>query len=64
MQFVETRAKELKLSQILALSTQAFNYFQQQGGFRPGDITLLPDDRRMAYEHSGRQSKILYKIIN
>ena len=33
IQFVENRARELGLRELLALSTQAFTYFQSKGGF-------------------------------
>lgn len=33
IQFVENRARELGLSELLALSTQAVNYFRSKGGF-------------------------------
>ncbi len=34
IQFVENRARELGLDELLALSTQAFTYFQSKGGLR------------------------------
>ena len=33
IQFVESKAKEMGLSELLTLSTQAFTYFQSKGGF-------------------------------
>src|SRR5262249_43266017 len=36
IQFVENRARELGLARLLALSTQAFTYFQSKGGFVEG----------------------------
>src|SRR5262249_31248035 len=41
IQFVEGRARESGLGELLALSTQAFTYFQSKGGFAegvPGDL--------------------------
>jgi amino-acid N-acetyltransferase len=63
MQFVESTAKEKGFKEIFALSTQAFNYFQQKGGFREADAESLPPGRREKYEQSGRNSKILVKAI-
>lgn len=63
MQFIETRARELGVKRLIALSTQAFNYFQQKGGFKEGDPALLPADRRKKYDASGRKSKILVKDL-
>ena len=37
IQFVENRARELGLRELLALSTQAFTYFQSKAGFAEGD---------------------------
>jgi amino-acid N-acetyltransferase len=63
IQFVETRARELGLKELLALSTQAFTYFQSKGGFREGTPDDLPPARRERYEQSGRNSKILVKTL-
>jgi amino-acid N-acetyltransferase len=61
--FVETRARELGLEEVLALSTQAFTYFQSKGGFVEGTAEDLPPARREKYEQSGRNSKILVKKL-
>jgi amino-acid N-acetyltransferase len=63
LQFVESKARDLGLRQLLALSTQSFTYFQSKGGFveaTPGD---LPPPRREKYEQSGRHSKVLVKKL-
>jgi amino-acid N-acetyltransferase len=62
-QFVEERAREMGLSTLLALSTQAFNFFSSKGGFVEGTAADLPPDRRERYEQSGRRSKILVKNL-
>jgi amino-acid N-acetyltransferase len=64
IQFVENRARELGLHQLLALSTQAFMYFQSKGGFAEGTPNDLPPVRRATYEQSGRNSKVLVKKLN
>ena len=63
-QFVENRARELGLSELLALSTQAFTYFQSKGGFVEGTPDDLPPARRERYDQSGRNSKVLVKKLN
>lgn len=63
VQFVEARARELGLAQLLALSTQAFSYFQRKGGFSEGGPEDLPPARRARYDASGRRSKVLVKKL-
>jgi amino-acid N-acetyltransferase len=63
VQFVESRARERGLSTLLALSTQAFRYFQSKGGFAEGTPDDLPPVRRARYEASGRRSKVLVKKL-
>ncbi len=63
IQFVENRARELGLTRLLALSTQAFTYFQSKGGFVEGTPGDLPPARRERYEQSGRNSKVLVKTL-
>lgn len=62
-QFVEDRARELGLTRLLALSTQAFTYFQSKAGFTAGTPDDLPPARRERYEQSGRKSKVLVKRL-
>lgn len=63
IQFVENRARQLHLARILALSTQAFNYFSSKGGFVEGTVDDLSADRRERYDRSGRNSKVLVKRL-
>ena len=63
IQFVEAKARELGLSEIIALSTQAFTYFQSKGGFIEGSVDDLPPARRERYEQSNRNSKIVIKKL-
>jgi amino-acid N-acetyltransferase len=63
IQFVENKAKELNLNELLTLSTQAFTYFQSKGGFAEGTPDDLPPARREKYEQSGRNSKVLVKKL-
>jgi amino-acid N-acetyltransferase len=61
--FVESKARELGLSELITLSTQAFTYFQSKGGFSEGTPDDLPPARREKYEQSGRNSKVLIKKL-
>ncbi len=63
MSFAETLAAEKGAKEIFALSTQAFAYFQQKGGFIEATPDVLPPARRDKYESSGRNSKILIKPV-
>jgi amino-acid N-acetyltransferase len=63
IQFVENRARELGMRELLALSTQAFTYFQSKGGFAEGTRDDLPPGRREKYDQSGRNSKVLVKKL-
>jgi len=63
IQFVENKAREMGLSELLTLSTQAFTYFQSKGGFAEGTPDDLPPARREKYDLSGRNSKVLVKKL-
>jgi amino-acid N-acetyltransferase len=63
VQFVENKAREMGLRELLTLSTQAFTYFQMKGGFTEGTPDDLPSDRREKYDQSGRNSKVLIKSL-
>jgi len=63
VQFVEERAREAGVEVLLALSTQAFNFFRSKGGFVDGVPEDLPAARREKYEQSGRRSRILVKAL-
>ena len=63
IQFIENKAREMGLNELLTLSTQAFTYFQSKGGFSEGSPEDLPPVRREKYEQSGRNSKVLVKKL-
>ncbi len=63
VQFIEARAREIGLSRLFALSTQAFTYFQSKAGFVEGTPDDLPPARREKYDRSGRRSKVLVKEL-
>jgi len=63
IQYVENKAREMDLTELLTLSTQAFTYFQSKAGFAEGTPDDLPPARREKYEQSGRNSKVLVKKL-
>ena len=63
MAFAERLAAEQGMEKIYALSTQAFAYFQQKGGYHEVTAAELPPERREKYEASARNSKILLKNV-
>lgn len=63
MAFVENLAREKGLGNLFALSTQAFVYLQQKGGFREATPDILPPARREKYDESGRHSRVLIKPV-
>ena len=63
IQFVENRARELGLRELLALSTQAVTYFQSKAKFVEGTADDLPSVRREQYHQSARNSKVLLKRL-
>jgi amino-acid N-acetyltransferase len=63
IQFAENKAREIGLTELIALSTQAFTYFQSKAGFIEGTPDDLPLSRREKYDQSGRNSKVLVKAL-
>ncbi|MCC6231241.1 MAG: amino-acid N-acetyltransferase [Verrucomicrobiales bacterium] len=61
--FVEDKAREAGVHQLIALSTQAFTFFQSKAGFVEGSPEDLPPSRRERYDASGRNSKVLIKHL-
>ncbi len=64
MHFVEDKACEIGLAELITLSTQAFTYFESKGGFVEGTPDDLPPERRAKYDQSRRNSRILVKKLN
>ena len=63
MAFVENLAREKGVKTLFALSTQAFNYLQQKGGFNAAEPSALPPARLKKYEASGRNTVVLVKTL-
>ena len=63
MAFAENLAREKGVGRIYALSTRTVNYLQQKGGYAETPASFLPEERRLRYEGSGRNSRILVKDL-
>jgi amino-acid N-acetyltransferase len=63
MRYAEDQARALGVGTLFCLSTQAFNFFQQKGGFVAGSPDDLPPARRERYDRSGRRSLVLLKRL-
>jgi amino-acid N-acetyltransferase len=63
MQYAEAQARAAGVGVLFCLSTQAFNYFQQKGGFTQATPDDLPPARRERYDKSGRRSLVLLKKL-
>ncbi len=63
MAYTEQVAAEKGIKQVMALSTQTFNYFQQKGGFTEATPDILPPERRKKYDASARNSKVMVKNV-
>lgn len=63
IQFIENKAREQGLGELITLSTQAFTYFMSKGGFVEGTPDDLPPPRREKYDQGGRKSKVLVKKL-
>jgi len=61
--FIENKARETGLTELIALSTQTFTYFQSKCGFAEGTRDDLPPVRREKYDLSGRNSRVLVKKL-
>ena len=61
VRFAEKTAQALGVGTLFCLSTQAFAWFQQKGGFAQGTPDDLPPARRERYDKSGRRSMVLLK---
>lgn len=61
--FAEENARQRGCSEIFALSTQAFRFFEEKMGYQVALPDQLPAIRRELYEKSGRNSKVLMKAL-
>lgn len=64
VQYAEKRARELGASTVIALSTQAYNFFVNKLRYASVDPEILPEARRARREKSGRNSLVLLKKLH
>jgi amino-acid N-acetyltransferase len=62
-QYAENRARETGCDRLFALSTQAYNYFEQKLGFQPAAPDDLPPVRKEKLQKSGRNSRVMFKPL-
>lgn len=63
VQFAEKRARASGYDRLFALSTQAYNFFENKLGFTPVDPADLPAARREKLLKSGRNSRVMVKKL-
>ena len=63
VKFAEKRAREGHAKILFALSTQAYNYFENKLGFLPAQDDLLPPDRLDKLRRSGRNSRLMARVL-
>jgi amino-acid N-acetyltransferase len=61
--FAEKRARELGAKNMIALSTQAWRFFEKKCGYREAEKQVLPTARLQKYEQNGRHSRIMVKSL-
>jgi amino-acid N-acetyltransferase len=61
--YAEEVAKQRGCHELVALSTQAFRFFEEKMGFQVTEPAALPAARREKYDKSGRNSKVLIKPL-
>ncbi|CAN5255461.1 amino-acid N-acetyltransferase [soil metagenome] len=59
----EARARDLGAEKLVALSTQAFDFFETKAGFTLGSRDDLPAARREKLDKSGRNSRVMVKKL-
>jgi len=61
--YAEDVARQRGSQELVALSTQAFRFFEEKMGFQVTTPDSLPAARREKYDKSGRNSKVLIKEL-
>ncbi len=61
--FAERQASDRGMKRIFALSTRTFNFFQKKGSYLEGTPDDLPPERRIKYDASARNSKVMLKDL-
>jgi amino-acid N-acetyltransferase len=63
VEYAEVDAKQRGAQRVIAMTTQATNFFTKLCGFQEGSSDDLPQARKTDYQANGRNSKILYKDL-
>ncbi|MGE9292613.1 amino-acid N-acetyltransferase [Ruficoccus sp. ZRK36] len=63
VEFACLEARRMKADRVIALSTQAGNFFRDIAGFSEGSETDLPKARREDYKANARRSRIFVKAL-
>ncbi len=63
VEYAEVDAKQRGAQRVIAMTTQATNFFTQLCGFKEGSADDLPETRKADYQANGRNSKILFKDL-
>ena len=63
VEYAAVDAKQRGAQRVIAMTTQATNFFTKLCGFQEGSSEDLPDIRKANYLANGRNSKILYKNL-
>ena len=63
VEYAEVDAKQRGALRVIAMTTQATNFFTKLCGFQEGSSAELPAAREAHYQANGRNSKILYKDL-
>ncbi|KRP37897.1 MAG: N-acetylglutamate synthase [Opitutaceae bacterium BACL24 MAG-120322-bin51] len=63
VEYAEFDAKQRGAQRMIAMTTQATNFFTKLCGFQEGSSEELPATRKAHYHANGRNSKILYKDL-
>lgn len=64
VEYAILEARGRKANKLIALSTQAYDFFTRTCGFIEGTVNDLPAARRQEYQSNGRNSRILVKSLN
>jgi amino-acid N-acetyltransferase len=63
VEYAEVDAKQRGAQRVIAMTTQASNFFTKLCGFTEGTCDDLPRARQFDYQSNGRKSKVLFKDL-
>lgn len=59
--FLIERARGIGVRRVFALTTQASDWFEQLG-FKPGELSDVPDQKQSVYDHSRNSRVLIYEL--